>query len=381
MTASPDIPYKCEIEAICYDAICLRGLIEAISQHPQTASLVFGAGPFISLFVMESYDILSSYFPDYRIRFKREYLDLVRASRHRVKMLISSTESINNITDKLGRIDAQHHEYFNQPHKGLLGTVKRLIQPDLGLSTYDGHLFSTTHIIAFNFGSPNGSDDPLSLAELGRMAQGVSGELGAYIGAVHTFFNLPQLDFSKSETRLLGNIVSIDIKARALLNRGAIGAMEPHCPAGLVAILANVNYVLFILRGLMSATLPTLFKLKFLCAYHAEASIRAIQQTQYSRSNPSQEVQEIFKRVLGHSDARWIRKKKELRNFLMHYKLDVRLRNQIAAEAPYSGVIESILGDRTYEEVDKLLDRYLHVLSESLEAGLELTENTFRVSR
>lgn len=49
-----------------------------------------------------------------------------------------------------------HHEWHINRHKGLLSPLKRVLQCDLGIFFYDGHVIGSTHTGILNLGYARG---------------------------------------------------------------------------------------------------------------------------------------------------------------------------------------------------------------------------------
>ena len=139
-------------------------------------------------------------------------------------------------------------------------------------------------------------------------------------------------------------------------------------------ILASAYFVHRIIRESSCFELA-FFKQKFLTAYHAEASLRLIQNVARPNGIFPHETAMVFKNVISDGFARWLRGKSDLRNTLAHYGVDTKLK--IDPYMSYEEVIRYLLGDRDFSDVNSELDRYLSLLVNELALGFCVDENTF----
>jgi hypothetical protein len=356
------------LEAIADDIATFTTLFRATAGHPKGALLALGIIPPASMFVHESYKCLAKLFPSMHSLLILRYDDLIKASRHRAKLLDDDQRSINEVVGELARIAVREGERFLSPHTGFWGPLKRLIQPDLGLFTYDGHVFSSTHTMFFSFGEGCNIE-----AIAGLFAE----DIGRYTGALMKMLAVPEFPPLPPSPGLSGQVVMKDIKHGALYKRGALGKLRLDYAAGAALVLASVNYTHYVLRGLCHAGNPTFFKLRFFVAYHAVSSLKVMQDSLRATGSLPVQAEAVFREALGSDDSRWIRRKKSLRNTLIHYLLDKQSLEKTPPMATRREVIEHLSGHLSYDEVDILLDRYLGHLSRTLEAGFRLTGDTF----
>lgn len=336
-------------------------------EHPKSALIFNGLIAHASMFVVESHRCLTTLIPDTKSIISSSHSELLRQSRHRAKLLDDSEKSIEEVTAELISIAKRQREIFLEPHKGVLGPIKRALQPDIGLSVYDNHIFTTTHTVVFEFGKE--SDFSESAFEFGR-------EIGTYIATV---FRLFQIEIPSSVTipaELPGNIGMRDIKYEKLYNRSPLDAAQMEISAGLILILANLNFVIYILSGLLPSSSHLLFRMKFITAFHANSSLNTLQRKLMTSESPPAVVT-LFKKALGNNDSRWLRKRRPLRNLLTHYLPDERLVDELQPDASRIHAIEHYSGGVSFAEVNNLLDRHITHLSGLLEAFYNLAGDPF----
>lgn len=362
-------PPRYAMEAISQDALFFLTLIKTALSHPRASLIILGAIPITSLFVVESYDYLSR-FPDRRPQLDARRELLIRTSRHRVKLLVSKISSIDEITGEIGTIVDQHKKRFVDSHTGLLAPLKRLIQPDLGLFTYDGHLFSTTHAAEFSFGS--GNDPRAGAREFSEDIAGYVADIVNKLGLSDTDFDCPA---ATSDAPIPAKFIMKDVKNAGFYSRGSLGTLGTNFAAGISYVLASLSYAHFILRELPCARSETFFKIKFLCAYYANDSLNTLQSVLHGRRALPPKAAAVLSVVLSNPQSKWLRKRDNLREFLVHYQPQ-KLTNDMAGLS-YRELVSRFLGTKSFGHVDLLLDDYISNTIKALEAGFALSPNTF----
>jgi hypothetical protein len=256
-------------------------------------------------------------------------------------------------------------------HTGVLGYLKRAIQPELGLSIYDGHIFATTHATAFSFN--------LSQDHLAEKAFSVGKALSAYTTILLKTLGL-EMPAPTSVSALSGTIEMRDIKSRALYRRGPLGKTPTELAAGMTLLLASLNYMRCITQKLLPIGGYTQFRLKFVVAYHANSNLRTIQDQLVSNSSLPADAASIFREVLGCSDSRWLRKRTTLRNLLVHYTVDERYAMAVSPSVNRTQMIEHF-GRLAYADIDVLLDRHIERMTRAIEKGFALGGDPFWYGR
>ncbi len=355
------------LEACIRDATSFMSVFLKAREHPQAALIFNGLIAHASMFVVESHRCLTTLFPDAQDVFSLHHADLLRKSRHRAKLLDNAEKSIEEVTAELITIARRQRDIFLEPHSGFLGPLKRALQPDMGLSICDGHIFTTTHSTIFEFG-----DD----SDLNESAFAFGEAIGAYTTTVLNLFQI-EIPSAVEPTKLPGNIEMRDIKYEALYNRGPLGADRMDFSAGLILILANINFIIYILSRLLLADSQTLFRLKFITAFHTNSNIRSIQDRLMVNKSASAKFADFFKKALGNSESRWLRKRRSLRNLLTHYLPDGQMVSELPVDATRTNIIEHHGGGLTFNEINALLDRNLLYLSGLLETSYNLAGDPF----
>ncbi len=152
MTTNNENIHQQVFEAIANDAATFVFLVSHLQENKNGTLLFPGLLPHMAMFVVESQCCINRFANDPNILQQVQNINDFRQSRHRVKLLSDSHKTIDQIAYVLLKNTNSQKEEFNKPHTGFLGLIKRKLQPDLGISTYSGHIISTTHSTLYNFG-------------------------------------------------------------------------------------------------------------------------------------------------------------------------------------------------------------------------------------
>lgn len=352
-------------ESISYDAQMFDCIIRSIMNHPGSPLLMLGVAPIVSRFVIESYDCLVTEIPELKGLFTADDIKLVRKSRHRSKLLLDRDSDLTDIISELRHIAESQRVAFIEPHrKRLLFGLMKWLQPDMGLFRYEGKIFLTTHAVVFGFG------DERDLKEKGR---DFGYSVGRYVATLASIAKAMLRD-EYSVPVLSGAVTMTDIKYKQLYSRGIIGRLELGFSAACALILASTTFVHRIIRESSCSELA-FFKQKFLTAYHAQASLRLIQNVARPTCRFPAETAGVFEKLISDGFARWLKGKSDLRNTLTHYRVDTKLK--IEAHFSYEEVIKHLIGGRNLSDINSELDRYLGLLENGLAWGFRVDKNTF----
>jgi len=366
MTAMPP---RFLVESIVEDVIFFLRLLKALIAHRDSALLSPAIMPAASLFVVESYARLSDYSLISKDSLSEESLDLIRPARHRTKLLLSSTKDINTIVADFDQIVEDERDAFIGLHTGWLAPLKKFIQPDLGLSTYDGHVVTTTHGTRFLFGAD--SHEPQRLREAARVVSAYCNQLA---GAFARFAGI-HADVKPFPPQDDIEIVMKDIKCESLYRRGTFGALPLEWSGTIAMILANLNFVHHVLRRLVPKNLRTFLKIRLLYAFHAIHSLRLIQDRFMAERRLPPSVAAVLARALGTSEVRWLKKRGDLRDTLMHFQ-PARVTPTLSAMS-FDEVLSQLCGKREGTDLDTIADNILEHFSATLAAGFDLSAKTF----
>ncbi len=277
----------------------------------------FGFLPAASFFVAESYDALRRSGLGAH-HFLESNAQRIRQARARLKLLDSS--GFDEAQRQLANVEEASHRMFNSGHRGVLASLKKWLQDDLGLYFIGPDLVSTTHVALLNF-TYHEQDlrvfDHRSLGKLGREIHLFSRDLGSFIGEIAAAFNEP---LKLPDVPPLGLVISAeDHKARIAYDRLAARLQTGGSPmAALFTWLASqTNFVHGGLRAVLGPESDFFFRIRFLTVFHLLHALQKIGAV--LRGNRGSALGAIAAELQAREGARWIRRQDRLRNAMAHY--------------------------------------------------------------
>jgi hypothetical protein len=358
------------LEACVLDALGFKQLLLSAIDHPHAGILIQGLLAPAAMFVVESYDCLTKLIPDSKNTLSCDTADFLRSARHRAKLLNNPQKSIQDVSLELVCIAQQQRRDSLAPHHGLLGPLKRILQPDMGLYLYDGNIIWTTHATVFCFGD---TGDPLKIAF--KFGQAV----GEYLTTVLELFDTREVTLSGKHS-LPGRFEMRDIKYEQIYRRGSLGSGRFEVGAALVLFLASANFSYHIIGGFLPDLGHTQLRLKLITAYHIASGLQMIQDGLVRPDTPRSKMKEIFAELVGNRNGRWLRKNQRLRNLLLHYLPNPNIINKVSSGDTRTIVVERLAG-MSLEQLNQLVDRYLLAVTTGLQQGFQLEGDPFWLGR
>ena len=137
-----------ELQLLAKDAIFFRSLGERLKDDENIGSLIFSFVPYLSLFTWESASYLDANFQNKNQLLNKNFGEQIRSSRHRIKLF----ENPDELLKLISWARKYHRELFIESHTGILAPLKRAIQPDLGIYTYDKEFYGSSLLALVNLG-------------------------------------------------------------------------------------------------------------------------------------------------------------------------------------------------------------------------------------
>jgi hypothetical protein len=182
MREQADLAERAELALIAADARFVRDFVLGPRFEQIRGVAILALMPFISAFTYESSEYIKRKDPA-MVRTLEPHRDLLRASLLRLKLLDDSRKSFDEVLDNASELAAVSSGWMTEDHRGLLGPLKRLIQPDLGIYFAQEEVFCTTHVAFLNLGLSKEAlaASSLSLANLGPYLRDTSEDFGRYV--------------------------------------------------------------------------------------------------------------------------------------------------------------------------------------------------------
>lgn len=339
-------------------------LCEQLKGRPEAAIVILGLLPYLSLYVVEVFRYLSDRVPSAADALKRNRDAIIRASRNRIKLLDNRRTSIDDFVEYHAAIVEVHRDWFTKDHTGFLGWLKRALQPDLGIFTYGDSIINTTHVAQLNLGQDARDKYGPSSAEISSVAKSVGYDIGEFVATMVNVFPSPQQPPSEAYCALDPNqLQHQDVNSTRFYRRTFKGICSSTINATLVLFLSTANFVKEILGKLVTDRPITYFKIKVITLFHLGSSLNSLQDYCYSKDLHSQTSREFFADILSDSTFRQFRKQRQLRNLLVHYRIEEIPESALDEEKPLCGVIEYFFDGMNLQAADELADRQLNRLA------------------
>jgi len=335
-----------ELEMIRSDTCFYYDLMQAVRASEKSSILILGITPYLSLFVIETYNYFCRNFPDYAQTLDLQHNELINKSRHKIKLLEEK-----GLIDLLADIANSDTDTFNRGHTGFF-RWRRFFQKDLGLYYYQDNIIQTTHRV----------DRTLSV-EFGYA-------IGYYIGQLyrdlvtnsHLHNRYIQQNKFTDES-----IWCKDVKSSEYLLSIFNGPGPANVNNAILLLLATLNYCRHVLTDLVPGSPDTLFKLKYIVLHHSIISFRILRDRFY-RGMFTEKSKLFLEDILKYGEREEKEKKKEFRNILVHYEIKHVPENELDQNVRLFGLVEHFFpgysADDLNDSIDDQIDKVLHHLRE-----------------
>jgi hypothetical protein len=364
-----------ELNLIKNDANFYLDFMLQLCKQESVGILIFGLMPYLSLVTVESYNYIEKKFPDYAKEISFEYEKIIRSSRMRVKFFDDTANRVSGSFELLDWISEFYEEWFINSHKGCLSSLKRYLQPDLGIFAYDGHIIGSTHtgLLFTGLGKENLSKNGEDMtAILGDLLFSVAQELGAYLAQLGTgaeFISVKNNKFKYTiQDDKLGykDVKSVDFFPSVFNRCDTTTSIN----FSLLLFLSAINFIRHILSRLMANSPEIFFKIKFITLYHLVSSLERLKNYCYPKNLLTESSKQYFENILNNTDLKKIRSQKELRNILVHYQPIKIPSSLLSPSFNLTNLVEYFFPGESFEEIDKKVDDQIIRISDILEQWL-----------
>ncbi len=358
------------LKALLLDAVYFKDIVVQVNKLPEQGMIINGLMSELTMFVIESYDTLVKINPKFKLSFETQNIEQLRNMRHRAKLL-EYAQDINDGVANLDGINTSQVDRFQSDYKGWLSQLKKLIQPDLGLTKYRGHFITTTHSTLFELG----------ISDLPEREYGYNiGEIvGRYLQTLFNIFNLNESVTCQNSKVNPNKYQLIDIKSNKLFKRSSFSTKNKRFSPSLILILMRLNYTRLIMPQLLPKSSESLIRIKFINTYHALKSLQKIQSI-IMKGQPSELEAYFFKGIFGNKEAKWLLKQLSLRNVFVHYLLDDKQLKKMPLTFTREDVLYRLSGNMGLEEMQRQLDIVIENITLKIEVFFNLKKDTFRLN-
>lgn len=272
-----------------------------------------------------------------------DHADVIARARHAAKLIDDTQVSFEDLLRQLTRFYEIHHDRFS----GNALWFARRFETDLGTFEASGRVIASTIPVQFRLGiAPSVSFD-----ELGPAIYDVAVDLGGALAVLAASSGdgtptLATIDFAG-----LGTVRSKDRKTDRYL-AGRFDSKIPF-PAKLLILMLDgelqaMESVFPWTEGLYA---ESVFRARYVTLFHAARTLEAVLSAYpLAQSAGSRRLRDVLDEPSAQQFLRGDGSRR-LRNRCMHY--EIRDRDlQLRADLPMSGLVEFLIPDKGYEEVD-----------------------------
>ncbi len=348
---------------IVSDAIAFRRIF---SRRDPGRSLLFV--PHVSMFATESL----AYFQEQgtAVGSFGEHAGAIERSRHSLKFLDDSARVPRAMLDQYAKFVDTHHRVFLESHTGILGPLKRLLQPDLGISVLEGNIVGITHLMSLQLGTGDEELATMTLESIGGPGMAVfdrSRALSGYIALVLDRFGAAEVH--RVEELQVSPILCANVDAGrfygSLLRQRTPRALGTAMLLTAALCAANVGLHIVPESAQPNEPLATLFQSKWrlVALFHVASSLRHIVAMREARDWLRDEVHRELVALRRRLEP--VLRFKKLRNRMVHYRPH---RSVPVSPAPSVRALLQDLANGPIKAVDAQVDQGLQDVSRVLGA-------------
>ncbi len=369
MTKQANLAERAALSLIDADAEFFRDFVLGSRLEQIRDVAILALMPFVSAFTYESSEYIKRKDPA-AVRALEPHRELLRASRLRLKLLDDNRKSLEEVLDNASELAAVSSGWMMEDHRGVLGPLKRLIQPDLGVFFAQDEVFCTTHVAFLNLGLSKEAlaASSLSLDNLGPYLRDIYKVFGAYLALLLRKLNIGMDVSENAQGTPLPPPEFRDLKSKRLYGKIARRAATSRIPVCLLltAILSQVNTARLLVPSIAGSNEVAVFKVRFVSLFHAASSLQKLIDQDQDDSFLHPDVAQQMGAVLDADSVRNVLELRFLRNNLVHYKVHKRTESQLSADLPLFGLVEALAQGKSLAAMASDVDLGLDLISEML---------------
>jgi hypothetical protein len=248
------------------------------------------------------------------------YKVAIKKSRAIIKLFNDTEGGSGGLIKSLDLFQEKSSLWMNSGKSGLLGSISKSLQPDIGIYFLDGNPIYMTPLGFSAMGKTKNEIESLSeqdFQNIPEQSRAYGEAIGKYFGAITGLMSLYRIssNYKPSTTIPLDlNITHNDFHSVELYKRIISDAnlKEANLASVLFLILSQVNIAHLLLPHLFPTDSNLLLRMQFLTAYHAVNSLSEIQNdidSELARTFSSRNIISVIPNV------------RKVRNVLAHYGL------------------------------------------------------------
>ena len=348
---------------IAADARLFRDLAMNSRLEPIRSSAFLALLPFLSAFAYESANFISRTDPG-ATRMLQPHEERLFASRMRLKLTEDKYKSSARVLENVEELIAINSGWFLD-HGGILGPVKRLLQPDVGICFMKDEAVYTTHIAFLGLGL--NKDDlvrsSISRETLGRHVYDRSYDIGQYVGPLLRKLNVKDYKPENSPEVPLP-VEDHDMKSKALYEAAAsrVAPNQPRVGVLLTWMLSLINTARIVVPLVAAQNEVAALKIRFVSLYQTALELQRLSGDISLRNKARKRIDSL----IDADSVANVLANQQLRNDLVHYGVPKRMSPQLSSKATLFGLVEARTNGQSFEDVAADVNEGLEIVSGGL---------------
>lgn len=372
MSAQAYLAERAALSLIAADARLVRDLALDPRFERIRPIVALALMPFLSAFVYESARYIQR--TDAAAVRTPPHEEMLLVGRMRVKLTEDKYRSSAEVLENAEELSAVNSGWFLEGHRGLLGPLKRLIQPDLGLLFMEGEVVCTTHVAFLNLGLTRDAltDSSLSLDNLGPHLHDTMTDVGEYVGLLlgklgqdagapgHAVGRAPEAQLKPMQYR--------DVKSAGFYGSVAHRVAPGRKEVGilLTQMLSQVNTARVLVPRVVGRHEAAALKIGFVSLFQTASGLRKLLEEDQDAHFLQPDAREVMSGTLASAQVSDVLENRGLRNTLVHYGVGRRAAPRLSSGLPLFGLVEAHADGETFAEMTNKVGAGLDHVSRGL---------------
>lgn len=326
--------------------------------------------PFLSAFVYESAKYIKQTDPS-AARVLEPHKELLLTSRMRVKLIEDKYRSSAEVLENINDLVAINSSWFLEGRHGLLGALKRLIQPDLGVFFMDNEIICTTHVAFLNLGLTKEalSNSSLSLNNLGPHLRDKMVNVGEYVGALLSQLSVNAQVSNQELEDPLPPIQYREMKSKRLYEAMAhqVAPGQTRISILVTQMLSQINTAHVVVPKIAETNEVAALKIGFVSLFQTASSLHKLLEEEKAESFLHPNAVEQVVAMLDADPVRSVHEKRNLRNNLIHYGVSKSALPRLSTDLPLCGLVEANANGKSFAEMASDVQLGLDCVSQGLQ--------------
>ena len=354
---------RIEIDLISKDVVDVINLIQNFQNNPKSAVISLGLAPFFALVAEGS----NNYFKSTQIpisselffKFPKNILKL----RVREKYFDDNSNSPDRLPETLKVTSKKSNEIFSNIHTGFLRSIKRRLQPNLGIYFQGEYAICTTQTALLTTGFTTKNINEIdNVKEIKTFITEFSFSFGQYFKQLSEFLKINKTDYDSLSQKypfFLPQITHNDFFDYKIYKHisSSLKLSNQEISFSVLFIISQINFVEKILKKLLPKESNLFLRSSFISAYHATRSLEEL-----INIIGNDLAKNRIGSLLNNADTSFLLNARKARNFLAHYEFRDSKKFITSSEDPIN---EMLLGlyNCGRKEVSEIVIRQLQNIS------------------